>query len=371
MAGETLSPNMSLVLPGVGVTAGPQYASDLNSSLSIIDSHTHSSGSGVQITPDGMNISSDLNIGSNNLTLVRSVRLAAQGSPLALASDLGCLYESGVDLYYNDGSGNQVRITQSGGVAGTPGSIGSLVSPASVNYDSGSSTFVFQSAANTAGNIDCQDLVLRNATASSKGLTLYPPAAMAADIAITLPALPASGTKFVRMSSAGAQTAAVEVDGSSINISSNTLQVPAGGIIQSKLYSRTVDLSAAAGNVGSTTSSGTISITSTGETATGLDTALICTGRPVVGMFLTTTTTGNGSFVRCDATSGANIIIKRDGSIIASWYVGNTFPNPYFMPFSFLDVPGAGSHTYQVYAKLLSGSATLIISDMTLVVYEI
>lgn len=207
MANTTSSPSMLLPIPVVGVDPGPQYASDINNCLTLIDQHDHSPGYGVQITPSGLNISSDLPMGSNNLTGARSIRFTAQGGPIGAASDLGCLYEAGVDLYYNDGNGNQVRITQSGGVAGSPGSIANLTSPASASYVSANQTFVWESDASTPANLDAASLVLRNLTASSKGLTLSPPNALASDYAITLPALPAS-TLPVSISSAGIMSAA-------------------------------------------------------------------------------------------------------------------------------------------------------------------
>ncbi len=52
---------MSLIAPNPAGTAnpetGPQYALDQNQTFLIIDGHTHGPGSGVQITPSGLNIS--------------------------------------------------------------------------------------------------------------------------------------------------------------------------------------------------------------------------------------------------------------------------------------------------------------------------
>lgn len=192
MSNTISSPNMSLPVPVVGVDPGPDWADDLNSCLTLIDQHDHSSGNGVQITPSGLNISSDLTIGGNNLTNIKSTRFSAQGSPLAGASDLGCAYVSGVDLYYNDVNGNQIRLTQSGSIVGTSGSISGLVSPASASYSAGSATFVWQSGVNTAANLDARNVLLRNATASSNALTLSPPLAMGSNFTVTLPSIPGS-----------------------------------------------------------------------------------------------------------------------------------------------------------------------------------
>ena len=208
MANTTISPNMNLIVPVVGTDPGPDWANNINASLQIIDQHNHSSGSGVQITPAGLNISSDLSIQSNNLIAVRSLRLNSQASTLSLPADLGCIYESGVDLYYNDGSGNKIRLTQSGSVAGSAGSITGLPSgTASAVYSGG--TFTFQSATNTSAVIDGQSIILRNNLANSKGLTLSPPNAMAANYTVTLPALPASATSIVTIDTSGNMAATI------------------------------------------------------------------------------------------------------------------------------------------------------------------
>lgn len=201
MANTTISPNMNLPVPVVGVDPGPAWASDINACLALIDQHTHAAGSGVQINSNGLNINSDLPLNDNNMTLIKSARFQAQSSTLAGVSDLGCLYVTGVDLYFNDVNGNAVRITQSGGVAGSPGSISNLTSPASASYVAANQTFVWQSAAVTPANMDGASYILRNLSANSKGLTLSPPAAMGANYTITLPSLPGSTLPLIITSS--------------------------------------------------------------------------------------------------------------------------------------------------------------------------
>lgn len=208
MPNTTTSPNMMLPIPVVGVDAGPDYASNINLCLTTIDGHDHASGSGVQITPAGLSISSDLSFIVNNAINLRSARFTSQSSTLALASDIECIYVAGVDLYYNDGSGNTIRLTQSGSVAGASGSITGLASPASATYVSASSTFIWQSGVNIAANLDARNVILRNSTASSKGLTLSPPSSMAADYTVTLPAVPGSQS-FVTIDASGAFAAPI------------------------------------------------------------------------------------------------------------------------------------------------------------------
>jgi uncharacterized protein YhbP (UPF0306 family) len=194
---STISPNMSLVIPTVGSEPGPDWANDLNSSLNIVDSHTHAPGSGVPITPAAMSITSDLTFQNNNITNIKTARFYVQASQPAGVSDLDCLYVYGVDLYYRDGSGNQVRITQSGGVAGSPGSISGLVSPASATYVPANQTFVWQSDVATAAIMDCGTIKLRKLTASSSAISIAAPTGLSSNYTINLPtALPSANAVY-------------------------------------------------------------------------------------------------------------------------------------------------------------------------------
>lgn len=194
---------MSMPVPVPSVDFGPDWANNINACLSIIDGHNHALGTGVQVTPAGLNINVDLPMNDNNLTTTRSVRFTAQGAPLSLPADLDCIYVSGVDLYYNDGAGNEIRLTQGGSIAGSNGSITGLVPPASASYALG--TFVFQSAVNTPANIDVGSVIIRNVTAGSNGITVSAPNALASNYTITLPLLPSS-TAFMRISPSGTIT---------------------------------------------------------------------------------------------------------------------------------------------------------------------
>lgn len=240
MAFTTESIYMHLQIPTPSEQGGPQWAIDVNQCFTTVDAHDHSPGYGQQITPAGLSINADLPMGNNNLTGTRTVRFQPQVSAPATAADLGCLYEVGVDLYYKDGSGNAVRITQGGSVAGASGTITGLPSgTASASYNAVTPAFVFQSATSTAAIIDGRSFILRNSAASSKGLTLSPPAAMSADYEITLPANPVS-TKILTMTSLGVMSAAYTLDGSTIALSSNVIGVPAGGITATQLASDSV-----------------------------------------------------------------------------------------------------------------------------------
>ena len=122
----TTTSNMGLVLPDVGVTSGTQWASLLNAAQQVIDSHDHSTGKGVKITPSGMNISSDLSFGSNNATTLRSVRFNNQSSFTPTANDLACFYVLNNEIYYRDGVGNTIQITSAGSLNTAGFSLSSL-----------------------------------------------------------------------------------------------------------------------------------------------------------------------------------------------------------------------------------------------------
>lgn len=179
-----ISPNMNLPVPVVSQEIGPDWASDINACMGQIDSHNHSSGEGVQITPDGIDINADLPFNGSNATTMGAVQFTAKIA--ALTSLLRSLQVVSADLYYIDGAGNLVRITQGGSVTGASGTITGLPSgTASASYSGG--TFTWQSATNTPATMDMGPAIIRSTTASSKGVTLSSRAAMAADYNLFFP----------------------------------------------------------------------------------------------------------------------------------------------------------------------------------------
>lgn len=365
------SSNMNLPIPQVGVEPGPDWATDINDSLTIIDSHDHSTGSGVQITPDGLNINSDLTMGQNNLIDIKSLRLSEQNTPLAGSSDLTCLYASGVDLYFNDGNGNQIQVTQNGGIAGSPGSISNLTSPASASYVAADSTFVWQSDTNVAANLDAGSLVLRNLTVNSKGLTLSPPNSMAANYSLVLPALPVS-QKFMALDASGNMSAPWAVDNSTIVIAANIVKVPASGITSNEIANDAV-ITAKIPDQGVTrpkmiavgqqisSSSGSFQTTSTSYVdVTNLTVTITTTGRPVM-LMVAPADTSDDAYIGTTKASNQSISdfqIVRDSTVVSRYAMrvaatGATSVNLNLPPSAimYLDTPAAGTYTYKVQAK--------------------
>lgn len=197
MPNVTISPSMNMPVPVVGTDPGPDWANNINASLSIVDSHTHTAGQGVPITPQAININADLSMNNYNLTDARSLRFYPQASAINASTDLGCLYENGVDLYFIDGAGNNVRITQGGAVTGATGTITGLPSgTASASFSAG--TFTFQSATNTPAAMNFGPITLGQAVASGKNVTISASVSQASNYNLTLPvALPSSKSYLV------------------------------------------------------------------------------------------------------------------------------------------------------------------------------
>lgn len=394
MADTTTSTAMSMPIPVVGVDPGPQWAIDVDNCLLIIDGHNHSPGQGNLITPAGLSINADLTFGNNNATFLRSVRFQSQGSPLSGIADLGCLYESGVDLYYNDGSGNQIRLTQSGSIVGTSGSISGLVPPASASYNSGTATFIFQSAANTPANVDGASFLFRNLVASSKALTLNPPAAMGANFSLTLPNIPAS-QMFMTLDNAGNMSAPWAVDNSTLEIASGTtLQVKDGGITDAKIQAgglttpsianaAITPIKRSATSVAFGTSSGgytngtnsytdisSVSYTSDNNKSVVLE-LMALFGSSETNPASITTAFGS-------VNNTAFIELFRGSSLLAGWayptantYASSSLTSPVMSVPKFIDNPSSGTYTYTFRARMSTADGSIKVFNMQAVAYEL
>lgn len=360
MAEFILSPSMSLPIPVVSVAPGPDYAQFIDNCLTIVDGHTHAFGSGVPVTPAGLNISTDLSMQLNNLTAVRTVRFSPQLSPIsAVSPDLGILYESGVDLWYNDGLGNQVRITASGGVAGSPGSISNLTSPASASYSAGSQTFIWQSNVNTAANMDMGSIILRDISASSFGVTISPPIALANDYSLTLPAALPGSTSFLTVDNSGNIGASI----SAVNPFISTNNIQDGAVTLAKT---------AAPNMVISPSSGALLITAI---ANVLSATITLTGRPVMISFQADGTT---TFSNIFVNQGVLMFITRTGTPSANigyYEIGSNTPGTFYGPscINTYDLTGyVGTVTYTLaMAPSASGGYSFGLNQVVMVVREL
>lgn len=224
--------NMNLTLPTPTITTGPLWANELNSNLSLIDAHDHTTGKGMLVPVAGLDINDDLPFGG--------VYGVQQASFLGLYPQLSAppggtkLYANSVgDLFYRNGSSFPVQITTGNNVVpGTSGGITGLVSPAGASYDVGTETFKFYRdvGASAFATVEHGPLVLHTTTASAPGLQIQPSASMVTGYTLTLPpTLPVSVTSFQSVDTGGTM-ANVAPDNSTIEISSNTLRVKPLGV---------------------------------------------------------------------------------------------------------------------------------------------
>jgi hypothetical protein len=305
-----LSPNMNLPVPVVGQEPGPNYATDVNNSLTLIDQHTHLPGSGVLITTAAININASLPMNNFNLTGLGALTLVAQSSFTTANS----IYEdSSGNLHYINGAGLDIQVTNSSGVNVTPTSIPGLVPPASLNYVPISDTFVFQSNVNIAANLDAGSVLLRNLSPNSTfSLTLSPPGALSNNYTITLPTIPVSQS-FVTLDTSGNLSGATPF---SAGITSSN--IAAATILGSNIAASTITAS---------------NISTVNSTSVIFNTGFRVSSSSIVPILHDTYTalTWNGTYYNLGGTSpsgGSSYIAPKTGyyrvSACAELQVGNT-----------------------------------------------
>lgn len=204
------TPNLLLNYPSVLVTPGPAYASLINACFDTLDAHDHSSDKGVAVTPAGLNINRDLSMAGNNLTTIRTLRLASQPSTPTGVGDLYILYANGNELCYRDGTGTEVPITSAGAIAGTPGSISNLGTSGSAgSYSSITKSLTFTYASSSPMRLNIGDILLYpydGTNSYSTPITLKTPTSTGAAYSLTLPAAVPSQASILSMDTSGTLT---------------------------------------------------------------------------------------------------------------------------------------------------------------------
>lgn len=386
---STLTPNMNLIVPGVGTEFGPTYALDINASLAIVDQHNHSNGNGVQITPAGLNINSALTLNNNFLTNAAGVTLTAQGSTPANKT----AYVSGVDLYFVDGNGNNIQMTASGSVNATSSGISSGTATASFS----AGVLIVNAASSTPANIQGGSLLLGNNVSGSKFLTLAPPASMAANFGLTLPSIPAA-QQFLSIDTSGNIAGYANVSGglttsnlsASAGITGGQLaaltitasQIAANAVTTSKIIDNAVTQNklAALPSNGAAGSGGYSMNSASYAQPTNQGVTFVCSGRPVVLGFC-----GDGSsnsYFGITDTSGvarnvtANFQIIWNSTAIYQTQIVVPVPASGFalFPPSIISCLSfavtAGNQSFALKVAVDSGNTTLAVNNVTMYGYE-
>lgn len=353
---------MGFPISTIGTDSGLVWEQNLNAALTAIDSHNHSPGFGQQIQPNGININADLAFNSNNATLLRAVRFNPQVSPIPnTGSDVGELYVSGNELYYNDVTGgHQVQLTSGGTVNATSSGIASGTATAAFS----ASVLLVKSSSTSFANIAAQSILLSNSGNLTNQLTLQAPT-LSSSYSLTLPSIPATQS-FMTVDASGNMAAYESVS---------------QGIQRTNLVSVGQQISSSSG-LFTTTSATPVAVTNLSVTIT-------TSGRPVM-VFLQSDGNGTSTFSQIGASTnssgndefGAGFRIFRGSTVISLQDInvyapstGTQFKVIAMPPSSVLvlDTPSAGTYTYTLQANSISGisTATALVTRCVLVAYEL
>jgi hypothetical protein len=372
------SPNMGLPIPGIQTEPGPQFASDINQALTILDSHTHSPGSGVSIGAQSINLQSDLSFNVNNATALRSARFIS--TTATSGTDVGCVYVKGVDLFYNDLNANVIKITSNGGLASTSLTQGLINTTAIISANApqipatsgflrmnNNGDFVaWRNAANSADDIiyfDSSDNLrvigpgpvagvggsgvqawnfrFPDAGNNGKIITASAPTATSA-YTLSLPSQPTSSVAPVFMNPTGSFTTTQQLTRAQLPTITPTSSVSCGTANR---------------------------VTASYANITNLSVTLTTTGRPVMVLIQGdgTASNGNGISMTGSGTAG-DVQITRDGnSITGDIHIESQTIIP-GITFLDINVP-AGSHTYVAQYRG-NGANAISASFLALVAYE-
>ena len=383
------TPNMNLVLPVPTIEPGPDYATEINSAFDTIDAHTHVSGDGVQIPTAGININADFPMNDYDLTEVRTVRFTSQSASLVESADIGCIYNVGGNMYWNNASGTAIQITAGSSLnAASIGGIGGdyISSGASMYYTSISATYFLTSTTNTPANLSAATIKIAEATTSPNTISLKSPSSLAASYNVTFPAAVPASNRVVVMSSAGTLSVATggvatdDIADSAVttakiaDLNVTTGKIAANAVTRAKL--------SALGNLSSAGTGAALSVT--GTTITTFCTRTFTgTGRPIALIFQGDSDAAQNPYVNVYNGSGATaagyIYFYRDSTILAKYSIGAsaggsstgsvTLPSS---AFNYVDV-GASSTPCTYYIKAAGATASDVVTAnySVLLAYEL
>lgn len=231
------TPNMNLTLPVVSQTPGPTWANQINADLSVIDSHNHipDINGGVAITTAALDIDADVSFNQFSAIGLNTARFVNRAS----IPSAGSLYITNGDLWYSYDGALAARITDGGNIAGSPGSISGLVSPAAVIYDAPSGTFSFysdQTPPAQIGILAARQMILRSSSSASPITIATSPSATS--YTMTLPTAVPGSAGIVGFATNGVLSAVVP--DSTISVSSSAIGVASLGITSAQIASNAV-----------------------------------------------------------------------------------------------------------------------------------
>lgn len=401
--------NMGLTTSTPLVTTGPAWANNVESNWDVLDAHDHSSGKGVQITPSGININTNLEYNSFSAIGLQSTRYNNQSAVLS-SSIVTTVYAKDGNLYFNNGTGNAVQVTNgtSVNVAGVGGITGLGGTDAAVTYSDITKVFAFTQDANITASLDVGPVTIRENIAFANGITLQSPSSLAGSYSMTMPAaLPASpalmqlsaaglvgvslttsgnADKVAKVNSAGTAFELSTVDTAGItNLAVTDAKLAANAVTTSKVLDAAITKPKLAA-LGHQVSASCGSFTSTSTTfvdVTNLTVTITTTGRPVRIYLVPADSTGVGHIAIVpgnQTVAEVDVMLQKNSSDLfrtrfgAFDTFGSTRPDAIYVPsgmIEFLDEPAAGTYTYKIQQKVNNSLNTSVWQTMKLVAYEL
>ena len=312
---------VALQKPGVGTTAGPQWASDINNSIDAVDGHDHSTNKGIRITPAAININSTLEFNQNSASELKNLIF---DSSVTASSTSYSIYQASGNLYWRNGSGTAVQVTTGSSVNAGAGSISGMTgTDAGAAYTDSSKTFNFftDSGNSDYGKMAHADLLLFKYTNDNSADTDY--VTIAANSGVS----GSSGTIYVPsengtfLTTATSYAGAIAIATSSGNANIDLTPHGTGEVNISKvdinggtLGAITIDgnwtaASQTCANLGTVTTTGTIGL---GGKLTAGSTEIEGSNFDITGGTISGATIGvashtTGKFTTCDATTDFTI----------------------------------------------------------------
>jgi hypothetical protein len=234
--------NMNLVLPTVSQTPGPQWASIINSDLTLIDQHDHTDNKGLPVPTAGLNINDELKFNNTTPNGLPATGLSYLGliSPQSSPVPARLFADAAGNFYYRNTAGIDVQLTVGNNPAGTPGSISGLpFGTASASYDNSTGEFIWQKATNEGATMDSGPLRLRDGSAGSNAVTITP-ASGTSNYTLTLPIAAPGSQSILTVASSGISTFATV--NSTLTLTSSLLKVADLGIGTAQLASGSVTI---------------------------------------------------------------------------------------------------------------------------------
>ena len=163
----------SIAKPGVGVSVGPTWATDLNTTIDAVDNHDHSTNKGIRITPAAINVNSDVEFNQNSATELKNLIFDAS---VTAATTAHSIYQASGNLYWRNGAGTAVQITTGSTVNAGAGSIDGMTgTDAGATFVDGAKSYNFfcDSGNTDFGKMAHADLLLYKFTDDNTADTDY------------------------------------------------------------------------------------------------------------------------------------------------------------------------------------------------------